>query len=358
MSGQHLLVVGSYTHPLGSGSGLTTFARNAVTGALQARSEFALDSPSYLASHPHLPIFYAVSETERGVVSTFEMTPDGEVALRAQVSSGGAGPCHCTVTTDGAHLIVTNYGDGTVAVLPLDGGGVADSPQGVVRREGSGPDPDRQEASHPHLGLDRRDGTFLIADLGTDEVARYRLNESGPATLMDAATMPPGTGPRQVAVLSANSTGSRQTESLVVVGELASTLTYLPAGPHTEEAACTTTAAQGPSAALGPRNYPAHVEVAPGGRVLYLSNRGADCVTSFAVDDDGLRFVDRAETGAWPRHFAVVGPFLYVAAERGDAIDLIRADHRTGALEQVGEAAHVASPACVLPITMPITVPI
>ena len=87
--------------------------------------------------------------------------------------------------------------------------------------------------------------------------------------------------------------------------------------------------------------------------MLYLSSRGADCVTSFAVNDDGLRLIDRVPVGAWPRHFAVVGPFLYVAAERGHAIDLIRTDHRSGHLERVGQVATVASPACILPVTVP-----
>lgn len=353
MSGQSLLVVGSYTHPLGSGDGLTTFARDTMTGALHPRAELPLESPSYLASHPRLSVFYAVSETEHGVVSTFEIGPDGRLEQLARCSSGGAFPCHCAVTADGAHLIVCNYRDGTVAVLPLDRRGVAAAPLGVVRRSGAGPDPDRQEASHPHQALDLADGTFLVADLGTDEVVRHRCDEAGPPSLLETVAMPPGTGPRQVAMLSAGSRASRQAEPLVVVGELASTLTYLPSGIHTEQVTHTTTAAYAPGDASSPHNYPAHVEVAPGGRVLYLSNRGADCISSFAVDDDGLRFVDQANVGTWPRHFAVVGPFLYMAAERGHAIDLVRADHRSGSLERVGEVAHIASPACALAMTVP-----
>ncbi len=352
-TGRPFLVVGSYTPPLGSGDGITTFARDAVTGALEHRADYPLDSPSYLAAHPDLPIVYAVSESDPGVVSTFEITPDGRLMLLGQVSSGGAGPCHCTVTSDGSHLIVCNYGDGTVAVLPVGRHGIADAPPAVVSRRGSGPDPLRQEAPHPHFGLDCADGTFLTADLGTDEVARYRIDETGPALLVETVTLPPGTGPRQVAALARPSTGDERADALVVVGELSSTLTYLPHGIHTSEVEQSTTPAQGPDAPAGTRSYPAHLEVAPGGDVLYLSNRGADCVSAFAVGEDGLRIVDRVRVGAWPRHFAVVGSFLYVAAERGHAIDLIRTDHRSGHLERVGQVAPVASPACILPVTVP-----
>ncbi|MEO6996497.1 MAG: beta-propeller fold lactonase family protein [Terracoccus sp.] len=352
MRAQPFLVVGSYTPPLGSGSGITTFARDAVSGALQRRAEYPLESPSYLCAHPTLPVVYAVSEAEHGVVSTFEITPDGRPALRARVSSGGAGPCHCTVTPDGERLVVCNYGDGSVAVLSLDRSGIADSAPSVVTRHGSGPDPDRQEASHPHLGLTDEDGTVLIVDLGTDEVVRYRLDGAAPATAVEAAAMPPGTGPRQVAVLPKTHPEGRRDRSLVVVGELTSDVTVLPHGIRTPVANRSTTAAQGPDSPAGSRNYPAHVEVAPGGAVLYVSNRGDDCLTSFAVEASRLRYIDRVDVGAWPRHFAVVAEFLYVAAERGHRVDLVRADHRTGSLEPLGEVAGVASPACVLPITV------
>ncbi|MDN5768023.1 MAG: lactonase family protein [Humibacillus sp.] len=356
MSTENFLVVGSYTPPLGSGSGITTFARDAISGNLLPRSSYSLESPSYVAAHPALPIVYAVSESEPGVVSTFEITPAGQLVLRARTSSGGAGPCHCTVTADGARLIVCNYGDGTVAVLPLDRGGVADSPPSVVTRHGSGPDPDRQDASHPHLSLPREDGTFLVADLGTDELVRYRPGGTGPATPaipVESAALAPGTGPRQVALLPKADPDAGQDESLVVVGELSSVLTVLHHGIRTPVASRFTMAAAGRNAPSDRRNYPAHVEVTPGGAVIYLSNRGADCVTSFAVEADRLRYVDRVGVGAWPRHFAVVAAFLYVAAERGDRIDLVRADHRTGLLESLGTVADVASPACVLPVTVP-----
>lgn len=354
-TGRSYLVVGSYTDPLGSGDGLTTFARDAVTGALEQRCEHPLECPSYLAGHPALPIFYAVSETVQGVVSTFELTPDGRPVRSGTVDSGGVGPCHCTVTSDGERLIVCNYGDGTVAVLPLDRRGVAGPPLDVVRRRGSGPDPDRQEAPHPHLALDLSDGSFLVADLGTDEVVRYGVDGTGsPAIELEVAAMTAGTGPRQVVVLPNTSPDGPRDEPLVVVGELTSDLTVLPHGIRTPVTSRrSTVAAQGTDAPPDRRNYPAHIEVAPGGAVLYLSNRGADHLTSFAVEVDRLRFVDQVSVGAWPRHFAVVGPFLYVAAERGNVVDLVRADHRTGLLERVGEVASVASPACVLPVTVP-----
>ncbi len=354
MTAQPFLVVGSYTPPLGSGGGMTTFALDAVSGALQPRAEYPMESPSYLAAHPTLPIAYAVSESEHGVVSTFEITRDGRPVLRARTSSGGAGPCHCTVTPDGERLVVCNYGDGTVAVLALDGRGIADSTPSVLTRHGSGPDPDRQDASHPHLALAGEDGTFLLADLGTDEIVRYRLDGATPPTPVESVSMPAGTGPRQVAALpTAHPDGGRD-ESLVVVGELTSDVTVLPDGIRTPAAHRSTTAAQGPDARGSSRNYPAHLEVAPGGAMLYISNRGADCVTSFAVEAQRLRYVDRVEVGAWPRHFAVVGTFLYVAAERGNRIDLVRANHGTGSLEPLGQVAGLASPACILPITVPL----
>lgn len=352
VTGQNLLCVGSYTDALGTGTGITIFAVDPATGALSLRSTYPVQSPSYLQAHPWLPVIYALTEAAQGVVSTFAIAADGMLTLSATCSSGGAAPCHAVVTPDGTHLIVSNYNGGSVAVLPLDEDGNACEPSAVTSRQGCGPDPDRQEAPHPHLAANTAAGTFLLADLGTDEIVRYEVGGMGPLAASEVVAMAPGTGPRQVVVVPGTGADGSQLEQLVVVGELSSDLTLLGRGMPTPTLEWARMPAQGPGHPPTPRNYPAHIEVAPGGRVLYVSNRGADCVTSFLLEDSRLRFVDRVQVGAWPRHLSIFGQFLYVAAEHGHAIDLIRADHTTGALQHVGQVAQVNSPTCVLPITV------
>lgn len=359
-AGEDLLCVGSYTDPGDSGAGITVFAVNRETGGLDLRSTYPAQSPSYLAAHPSLPIVYAVNEEQLGAVVTLRITADGQLTRLAQCSSGGAGPCHCTVTPDGRHLIVSNYVGGSVAVLPLDEQGVARATGSFAIRSGSGPDAERQNSPHPHMAADGGKGTFLLADLGTDEVARYDIaafhenhSDHAPITPTQVTPLPPGTGPRQVALLpGTGSTDRTDFPQLIVVGELSSDLSVLQSGSTTGWGQPRSTPAQGPGD--GPLNYPAHLAVAPGGKFIYVTNRGSDCVTSFAVADGQLLFVDRVDVGAWPRHLAAFGEFLYVAAERGHAIELIRADHDTGSLQHVGQVAAIHSPACVLPIPTPV----
>lgn len=91
--------------------------------------------------------------------------------------TGGAEPCHLAVTPAGGHLVVANYGGGSVAVLPLDPQGVPGERSDLVVHSGHGPDPQRQERAHCHMVSPAPDaGPLLAVDLGTDSVYRYDLD--------------------------------------------------------------------------------------------------------------------------------------------------------------------------------------
>jgi 6-phosphogluconolactonase (cycloisomerase 2 family) len=285
-----------------------------VTGGLRGAPAATAAAPSFVVATPDGRTVFAAGETSPGVVTRFEVGTT--LVRREQVASGGASPCHLLLDPAGRALYVSNYGSGTIAVVPLladarFAGGVAQ----VFDHSGSGPRADRQEGPHAHSTLLAPGGRHLLAlDLGTDEIRRYRIDADGRLAADGVAIrMRPGTGPRHAAVSG---------DHLYVVGELTSTVHVLAWDAETATArevqvvpACAS------PLATGNHLYPAHV-VVTGDRVL-VSVRGADVIASFAIHDGGSRLehvVDVGVGGGWPRHFAVVGEWVVVAVQNGGQV--------------------------------------
>ncbi|MFE5505134.1 lactonase family protein [Amycolatopsis japonica] len=302
-----LLIVGSYTAACdGRGEGIGTFRRDARTGELTPVGSLAVDSPSWLTPHPTLPVLYAVNETAEGAITAVAVAEDGTLSALNSLPTGGADPCHLSVTPDGRFLLCANYSGGSLAAFALSPDGVPTVRTALVQHEGNGPNADRQEAAHVHMAVLDETGTLVSAvDLGTDEIRSYRLGEEGELIPVSVSTLPAGTGPRQLVRRPG-------TSHAYVVGELTASLVTV-----REEPPGTFAVENSVPATLEPggENLPAQL-VLYGDR-LFLSNRGPEKITEFTFD--GVAVADHG-TGEWPRHFSIVGEHVYVAAQSSDAI--------------------------------------
>jgi 6-phosphogluconolactonase len=331
-----LVFVGCYTGDAGNGTGITTFSRSA-TGELTEVATLPLTSPSWLTRHPALPVLYAANETSSGAVTALSFSRSGVLSVLGSAETGGADPCHLAVTPDGRFLLCANYTGGSLAVFSLSPTGSLGTRTALVRHTGSGPDADRQEAAHVHMAVPSPDSTVVSAvDLGTDEIRSYTLSSSGALAPLAVSALPPGTGPRQLVRRPG-------TDLAYVVGELAGTLvTVRETSPGAFSVVSSTASAVSASAP----NLAAHLE--PAGARLYVSNRGPDCVTEFALDD-AVAVADQP-CGAGPRHFALVDGTCYVAAQPDNAITAFT-------LTASGDAElrryPTGSPTCVLPVSLP-----
>jgi 6-phosphogluconolactonase len=331
-----LVFVGCYTGDAGNGTGITTFSRSA-TGELTEVASLPLESPSWLTKHPTLPVLYAANETASGGVTALSVSSSGALSLLGTASTGGAHPCHLAVTPDGRFLVCANYTGGSLAVFSLSPSGALLSRTALVQHTGSGPDTDRQEAAHVHMAVPSADSSVVSAvDLGTDEIRSYTLSSDGSLAPLEVSSLPPGTGPRQLVRRPG-------TDLAYVVGELAGTLvTVRETSPGAFDVVASTASTLSP---VTP-NLVAHLELA--GARMYVSNRGPDCVTEFALDD-ALAVADQP-CGANPRHFALVDGTCYVAAQSEDAITAFT-------LTASGDAElryyPTGSPTFVLPISVP-----
>jgi 6-phosphogluconolactonase (cycloisomerase 2 family) len=89
--------------------------------------------------------------------------------------------------------------------------------------------------------------------------------------------------------------------------------------------------------------------VSQDGRFVYVANRGADCIAAYAVDGDRLTpLADYPTGGLSPRHFAIVGDFLYAANQNSGTITALRVDPDTGGLGEAVMAARFPQPTCIL----------
>ena len=338
--------------PVGLGEGVWRLSLEAggLDHAIQVTTQAA---PSFVTLHPHVPVLYAIEEADPTVLSVLAV--DGEPREVARVPVGGSYGCHLLVVPDAAALYVCSYGTGELAVVRLtpEGLPVSFEPDQVWTHSGSGPCADRQAGPHAHFACMSPGGSHvLVADLGTDEVRRYRVGEGG--MLSDegiAASLPAGSGPRHMAVRG---------ELIYVVCELDHTLRTLrwdrpssTAGVIAEQP--TTLAPQ----RTGDTTYDAHVALVAGvsGDVLLISVRGVDVISVFDVAPEGeLTYRCAFDVGYWPRHFAIVDDFIVVAVEKGHEVRAYRLDtvlalppeSESGAVATLDYVAvPVISPACV-----------
>lgn len=305
--------------PVGRGEGVWTVALDDETGALGVPRQVAVvTSPSFVAARG--PWLYAVSEDEPGAVVALPASrPDQPTA---GAPSGGQYPCH-VVATEHA-LLVANYGSGTLGVVPLGpDGGLTSDETAVHGHAGSGPREDRQEGPHAHfVALAPGGRHVLVVDLGTDEVRRYAWDGRTATPDGIAVTFPAGTGPRH---LDFSSDG----RFAYVSGELDGAVHVLAweaqtaTGTLVQSVPAVVTSASGSTSSDG--DLPSHL-VLDGDQVL-LTVRGADVLTRWQVGPDGslVDGTSHALGGHWPRHFAVVGPWVVVALEKsGELVVLTR----------------------------------
>src|SRR4051812_46665497 len=123
---EEYVFVGCYTGESGGvGEGIALLRRDPATGDLTRLGIVAgTPSPSFRPQPRRLPVLYAANELDAGTGSRFAVAADASLTPLAVRSTGGAAPCHLAVSADGRHLLVANYSGGSVAVFPLDSGGV------------------------------------------------------------------------------------------------------------------------------------------------------------------------------------------------------------------------------------------
>jgi 6-phosphogluconolactonase len=353
LAAESWMYIGTYTR--GDSQGIYRVALDPETGALGAPSLAAeTENPSFLAAHPTLPILYAAGEQDGGMVTAFQILPDGMLEELNAASSEGAGACHLTVHPGGRHVAVANYSAGSIAVLPVDNVGHLGPAAAVAVFTGSGPHPQRQKQPHAHAVAYSPDGGLLLAtDLGTDQIWLHRAQPADRALVPHTphtVGLAPGAGPRHLAF---HPTGN----FLYVINELDNTVAAYAFEPATGGLYFIHTVGTLPPGFDG-ANTTAEVRVHPSGRFLYASNRGHDSIATFTIDPDTGRLTPAGHTptgGKTPRNFNVdpSGRHLIAANQATNTLVHFALDRDTGLPRPTGHSVEVGSPVCVLFVAPP-----
>ncbi|GJE98198.1 lactonase [Phanerochaete sordida] len=190
------IYVGSYTNEI------YTLAFDPAAPSLTLVSALTVGfHPSWLARHPQDAsiIFTGLEETDGKIVAV-KYDDKGHGTVLGSVSSGGGSPCNL-VATD-SELLVGNYETATLAAIPLspEAPHLDESGLASLSFSGTGPDKERQEASHPHQVIVHPDHKeLLIPDLGADKTWRLAKDSSGKWTVKGHLQYKAGSGPRHVA---------------------------------------------------------------------------------------------------------------------------------------------------------------
>jgi 6-phosphogluconolactonase len=323
MTSQRVMYIGGYAASDQPGLHACTF--DDATGDLTVRASFSgITNPSYVLVHPNGRWLYAVSETSQqqegapGTVWALRCTRDPwHMEPINHQASGGDWPCHLEINATGQWLLVSNYGSGSVSVLPVLPEGALGVMTDQIQHHGSGPNPERQEGPHAHSATFTPDQRFvLVADLGMDALLVYAFDAStGRLHAHMRMSSRSGAGPR----FKVFHPGGRH---IYVNHELDNTVVVYDYnaenGRLCERQIIETLPPGAPQSAI------AGIQISPEGDRLYVSNRGDDSVSVFEVEGDGrlVRLAIRPCGGRCPRNIAISpsGRYLLVANQESEEV--------------------------------------
>ncbi len=330
------VIIGGYTAEMGgTATGISSLMID--SGGLEPRliDELELTSPSYLIAHPQQSLLFVVSEGDPSSVHSVSLANDGALEWLSSRESGGEAACHLALSPDGRYLVVAHYGSGSVASFAVDESGRLSERLSLLSLEGSGPDPERQEASHAHQVVFDA-GEVLVPDLGSDRIHRLVLDRDGRlCTGREPIVLPAGSGPRHLARLD---------DFLVVACELSAELWLgrRDGATWTQAQVIATSAVRG-TPAVAPSALRALEDR------IQVANRGPGTIAEFALDRVAgrLRPIHEFDGGGpWPRDLVLEDDRIWVANQTTDTVGVFGG--------QSGEPQaefRSPSPACIVIVT-------
>ena len=287
-------------------------------------------------------LLFAVNEIDlfegkpTGAVSAFSIAPNGKLALVNQRPSMGTRPCHLALDAEARNLLVTNCGDGSVAVLPIAADGKIGDATDVVKG-----------ARATSVTLDRASKFAFVCDPISDRVMKFsfdtqlgKLRPATPAFIEVKA----GSSPRQMLFRPDG-------KFAYVLNEKTSTINVykydVATGALTELQAISTV----PEFYDGP-NTAIDLKVHHTGKWLYVSNTGHDSIVLFTIDGEKgtLSYVEEQGTGGrHARQFGLQPNSMHMVISLPDTNQVLasRIDAGNGRLKPSGIFAEMPSPAAV-----------
>jgi 6-phosphogluconolactonase len=306
--------IGAYGGP--GGKNIAKGRIDPATGALTVDIwTAAVTNASWLDLAPDGKTLYAVSElTPGGTVNALRISSGGDPSLlNTQATGSGSGPTHVAVHPSGKFLFASLYGSGEVVTHRIAADGTVSAPTDT-----------RQQGGNAHQVVVDPTGQYVLAvNLGVNTVFAYRLDATtGKLADSSRLTLASGSGPRHLAFHPNGGYAyiANENKSSVTVCKWASgVLTKLKVI----------------NLSFGVTNYPGEILVSADGRFVYVSNRGHNSISAFAVVNGGasLTLLSSPSCGGdWPRNLAIdaTGKWIYAVNQNSGDITWFPIDATTG----------------------------
>jgi 6-phosphogluconolactonase len=358
-----LFYVGCVNRPIGyvknvAGKGISAFRLDLDTGVAQELGiTQGIDNPTFVEVARDGKSLSAVSEVagwNEGDITAYAIDYDtGALTYLSKQPTRGDGPAHNTHDNTGRFAAIANYSglpaeakpNQSIAIYPRDPDGTLRPPVSEARHHGTGPITDRQERPHAHCIRWTPDNRFVVvADLGIDKLVIYRFDQNTGALHPHGETqLPPGSGPRHFRFHPG-------LPYAYLVNELTCTLASLAFNAEAGTFEILAIEPTTPEPVAG--NSGSAVDIATGGKHLYVGNRGHDSLAGFSIDQTTgvARLIGTTPCGGRvPRDFAFdpTGQILAVANQESDLISFFRYEDCTGALTPLGAPIPSGSPTAI-----------
>lgn len=341
------LYVGTYTENTGS-EGIYRGLLNSDTGELGLFSPVAeTNNPSFLAISPDEKYLYAAIEADGGNVEAFSLGITGNLKKLNSQPAGGDATCFVSVDPTGKYVFVANYIGGNISVYPVKDDGSLGAVLATVKFKGSGPHA-RQDRPYAHaIYADK--GFVYACDLGSDRVWSFVFDDKSgalTATNPDAGAVPPGSGPRHLALHPNGKFAYANNEMGLSVTAFSrdsetGALTAIETVPTSEKV-------KGPADGVTTAEIFCH----PNGKWLYVSSRGDNIIAVYSIAQDGkLKLIQNAPAEVKiPRGMGIdpTGQWLVVAGQQSNDLAALKIDQEQGTLSFAGQKAGVPAPVCVV----------
>ena len=335
------LFVGTYTDT--ESEGIYKMEFDAEKGKILSSSLVAkITSPSYLAISQSNDYLYAVQEINdfkngSGAVTAFAIENDSLTELQT-VSSGGAHPCHVSLSPSGKRLAVANYTGGNASVFKVGLDGTLKGPSAFMNHVPY----DTTRTPHAHMAKWVNEDIY-IADLGLDALIGYRDEDTKVSKLKSIFKLPKGSGPRHFSTIGNG-------KFLYVINELNSSISVFEKsvdGLYLDIQNESTLATD-----FKRESFCADLHISEDGNFLYGSNRGENTIVIFKINQETgkLSLVGRESVhGDWPRNFTIdpTGKFLLVANQNSNNITIFKRDQEKGTLIFLNEQK-LPKPVCLV----------
>jgi 6-phosphogluconolactonase len=331
------------------GEGISVYEVDKVSGKMQLIQVVGgLVNPSYLALNRSCTRLYCV-HGDTFDASVFSINKEnGTIQHLQTISCGGKNPVHLALDPSEKWLIVANHLSHNVSVLPVLANGLLGNVIQTMLLEGEpGPHRKEQPFSKPHFSIFDPSGRFvLVPDKGLDCIFSFEFSNG---VLRSLATPPAvareGAGPRHIAFHPSGIYA-------YAINELDSTVT---AYYFNKKSGALSAFQVLPSLidTFTGTSRGAAIEVSRNGQFVYASNRGANNIASFQLDETTgrLQFIDTfASGGKTPRFFTQSpnGKHLFVLNEDSDSIEVLPTMQGSGILGAPLTTLANPSPVCMV----------